>query len=62
MNNEELEFSGKRKTNVALKNIINRFTNCSGELAIFPDDICKYNKETTRKEHFDLLNKILKVL
>ncbi len=62
MNSEELEFPGKRKTNAALKDNINRFTNCSGELAIFPNGICKYNKVTTRKEHFDLLNQALKVL
>ena len=62
MNSEEFEFPDKRKTNAALKDNIDIFTNCSGGLAIFPHDICKYNKETTRKEHLDLLNHVLKVL
>jgi hypothetical protein len=62
MNSEELEFLGKQKTNVALKVAIDRVSNCSGELAIFLDDICKYNKETTRKVHLDLLSQALKVL
>ncbi len=62
MNSEELEFPDKRKTNAALKDDIDRFTNCSGGLAICPHDICKYNKETARKEHLGLLNQALKVL
>ncbi len=62
MNSEEIEFTDKRKTNAALKDNIDRFTNCSGGFAIFPHDICIYNEETTRKEHLDLLNKALKVL
>ncbi len=62
MNSEELEFPDKRKTNAALKDNIDRFTNCSGGLAIYPHDICKYSRETARKEHLDLLNQALKVL
>jgi hypothetical protein len=62
MNGKELEFPDKRKTNAALKDNIDRFTDCSGEIAIPPDDVCKYNKEKPRKEHFYLLNQELKVL
>ncbi len=62
MNSEELKYPSKRRTNATLKDNIDRFRNCSGEPAIFPDDVCKYNKEKTRKEHFNLLNQILKVL
>jgi hypothetical protein len=59
MNSEELEFPDKRKTDAALKDNINRFTNCSRGFVIFPHDICKYNKETTREEHYDLLDHAL---
>jgi len=62
MNSDELEFPEKRKTNAALKDNIYRFTNCSGGLAIYPNDICEYNKETAIKEHLDLLNQALKIL
>ncbi|MEJ7640932.1 MAG: hypothetical protein WKF36_01920 [Candidatus Nitrosocosmicus sp.] len=62
MNSEEFEFIYKRITNAALKDNIDRFTNCSGGLAIFPHGICKDNKETTRKEQLNLLNQTLKVL
>ena len=62
MNGEELEFPDKRKTNAALKDSIDRFTNCSGEIAILPDGVCKYNKEKTRQKHFYLLNQAIKVL
>ena len=62
MNSEEFEFPDKRKTNAALKDNMDRFTKCSGGLAIFPHDILIYNEETTRKEHLDLLNKAQKVL
>ena len=62
MNGEELEFPDKRKTNAALKDNIDRFMDFSGEIAILPNDVCKYNKEITRKEHFYLLNQALKVL
>jgi hypothetical protein len=62
MNGKELEFLDKRKTNAALKDNNDRFTDFSGEIAILPDDVCKYNKEKTRKEHFYLLNQALKVL
>ena len=62
MNSEELEFPDKRKTNSALKDNFDRFANCSGEIAILPDDVCKYNKDKTRKEHYYLLNQTVKVL
>ena len=62
MNSEELEFPDKRKTNAALKDNIDRFMNGSGEFAIFPHNIRKYNKEITRKEYIVPLNQALKVL
>ncbi len=51
MNGEELEFPDKRKINAALKDNIDRSASYPGEIAILPDDVCKYNKEKTRKEH-----------
>ena len=62
MNGEELEFPNKRKTNSTVKDNIDRFTNCSGEIANLPMGVCKYNKGKTRKEYFYLLNKAHKVL
>jgi hypothetical protein len=44
MNGEELEFPDKLKTNAALKDNIDRFANCSGEITILPEGVCKYNK------------------
>ena len=62
MNGEELEFPDKRKTNAALKDSIDRFTNCSGEIATLLEGVCKYNKGKTGKENFYLLNQAHKVL
>ncbi len=62
MNGEEFEFLDKRRTNGALKDKIDRFTNCSGEIATLPYDVYKNNKERARKEHFYLLNQAPKVL
>ena len=62
MNGEELKFPYKRKTNQALKDKIDRFTNCTGEIATLPESVCKYNKEKAGKENFYLLNQAHKVL
>ena len=62
MNGEELEFPNKRKTNSTVKENIDRFTNCSGEIANLPESVCKYKKEKTGKENFYLLNQVHKVL
>ncbi len=62
MNDEGLKFPGKRKSNAALKDNIDRFRNCSGKFTISPDEICKCSNEITRKEQFNLLNSAPKIV